>query len=137
MERTFANCLARRAELFAVKRMVTLGRTNAYGGAYFAAFFEWAGEAREEMLGRAGAMAGLVPHTSEAHMKYFRELRPLDDFEIVVWPRAGRMTVSLRFFFVRGNDLVAVGDQEICLKVDGKLEPLPPALSAFVAKFDP
>ncbi|MSU47526.1 MAG: hypothetical protein EXS37_00260 [Opitutus sp.] len=120
-----------------MKRLVTLGKTNAYGGAYFAEFFEWTGEAREELLVRAGRLDGITPHTSEARMKYFRELLPLEEFEIVVWPRANRMSLSLRFFFVRSAELVAVGDQEICLKTAGQLVPIPQLIGEFIAKFDP
>jgi acyl-CoA thioesterase FadM len=136
-ERSFANCLQWRDRLFAVKRLVTLGKTNAYGGAYFAEFFEWTGEAREELLAQAGRLDGLTPHTSEARMKYFRELLPLEEFEIVVWPRVNRMSLSLRFFFLRGAELVAVGDQEICLKVAGRLVPIPQRVRELIAARDP
>lgn len=137
LERSFANCLARRDAIFAVKRIVTLGRTNALGGAYFAEFFAWTGEAREELLAKAGLPAGITLHTSEARMKYFRELLPFDEFEIIVWPRAKRMSLSLRFFFVRSGALVAIGDQEICLKAEGKLVPIPQSLIQSAAHFDP
>ena len=136
-ERSFENCLARRSLLFTLKRMVTLGKTNALGGAYFAEFFAWTGEAREELLAKAGKLDGVTLHTSEARMKYFQELLPLEWFEIIVWPRAKRMSLSLRFFFIRGDELVAIGDQEICLKASGKLIPIPPPVCVFIGQFDP
>jgi len=136
-ERSFANCLARRDRLFAIKRLVTLGKTNALGGAYFAEFFAWTGEAREELLARAGGLEGITLHTSEARMKYFRELLPFEAFEIFVWPRINLMSLSLRFFFIRGCELVAIGDQEICLKIAGRLMPVPPAMLEFIAHYDP
>jgi len=138
-ERSFENCRLLRGTLFAIERMVTLGKTNAFGGAYFAEFFAWTGEAREELLGCGGLPEGISFHTSEARMKYFRELLPLERFEIVVWPRIGRMNLSLdlRFFFIRGGDLVAVGDQRICLKADGQLVPIPAALVDTIGRFAP
>jgi len=136
-ERNFENCLARRASLFSVQRLVTLGKTNAFGGAYFAEFFVWTGEAREELLAKAGGFDGVTFHTSEAHMKYFRELMPFQHFDIVVWPRAKRMSLAVRFFFIRANELIAVGDQEIALKSDGRLLALPPSFTHFVSQFDP
>lgn len=136
-ERNFENCLARRGALFSVKRIVTLGKTNAFGGAYFAEFFVWTGEAREELIAKAELPEGITLHTSEARMKYFRELLPFDEFEIIVWPRAKRMSLSLRFFFVRSNELVALGDQEICLKAGGKLVPIPRTVIQSAAHFDP
>ena len=129
--------MLRRGSLFEVKRLVTLGKTNVFGGAYFAAFFEWTGEAREELLAKAGHLDGITLHTSEARMKYFRELRPLEEFEIVVWPRVSRMSLSLRFFFARRGELIAVGDQEICLKANGNLIPIPPLVAEFINQFDP
>ena len=120
-----------------MRRIVTLGRTNAFGGAYFAEFFNWSGEAREELLAKAGDLGGITFHTSEAHTKYFRELLPFEEFEIVVWPRAARMSLALRFFFVRNGELLAIGDQEICLKGQGRLIPIPARLSELIAHFDP
>jgi acyl-CoA thioesterase FadM len=136
-ERNFENCVHCRDSLFALKRIVTLGKTHALGGAYFAEFFVWTGEAREELLAQAGQLVGIIPHTSEARMKYLRELHPFDAFEIIVWPRAQAMSLSLRFFFVRDSDLIAVGDQEMCLKSNGKIIPIPAQMAEFIAKFDP
>ena len=137
VERSFENCTRRRSSLFALKRMVTLGKTNALGGAYFAEFFAWTGEAREELLAKAGKLEGITLHTSDARMKYFQELLPLEWFEIILWPRAKRMSLSLRFFFIRGDELVAIGDQDICLKADRKLIPIPPLIAEFITQFDP
>ena len=67
----------------------------------------------------------------------FRELLPLENFEIIVWPRIGRVNLSLRFFFVRSDELVAIGDHEICLKAAGRLVALPSPIVAFVAAYDP
>src|SRR5436305_4852537 len=136
-ERNFANCILRRRQLFAIQRMVTLGKTNAQGGAYFAEFFAWSGEAREEMLAACGPFEGITLHTSEARMKFFRELRPFEKFEIVVWPCAGRASLSVRFFFLRGGELIAIGDQEIAFKSQGKLTALPDAFVSAVDRFDP
>src|SRR5688572_14206282 len=110
-KRSFENCLAWRDHLFAIRRTVTLGKTNAFGGAYFAEFFAWTGEAREEMLAKIRLFTIGTLHTSEARMKYLSELLPFDDFELVVWPRAKRFSLSLRFFFIRSGELIAVGDQ--------------------------
>ena len=137
LSRSFENCQTRREQLFCVKRLVTFGRTNALGSAYFAEFFAWTGEAREELLAKAGRINGISIHTSEARMKYFRELMPLEEFEIVVWPRANRMSLSLRFFFIRGAELVAIGDQEICLKANSELIPIPQPIADFIRQFDP
>lgn len=86
---------------------------------------------------RMGQVHGLTFHTSEARAKFFRQLLPFDVFEILVWPRVSRMSVSVRFFFIRGSDLVAVGDQDICLKAAGKLIPIPQAVADFIASYDP
>ena len=125
LSRTFAACMAHRSRLFAIRRVVTLGHTNAMGGAYFAAYFAWTGEAREELMLGVQLPKNLVLHTSEAHMKYLRELAPFDAFELFVWPRLQRRAISLRFFFVRRDELIAVGDQTICFKSDGAVVEVP------------
>lgn len=137
MERNFTNCLRLRDRLFSLRRRVTLGKTNALGGAYFAEFFAWTGEAREDLLAQVGLPKGLTLHTSEASMKYFRELLPMEVFEIVVWPRVSRLSLSLRFFFVRAREVVAIGDQEICLKSTGRLIPIPDGVAEFIRQHDP
>ena len=71
-------------------------------------------------------------------MKYLRELRPFDTVEVVVWPRANRFSVSLRFFFIRGEELIGVGDQQICLKTpDGALLEIGEALRGAISRYDP
>ena len=125
LNRTFAACMAHRSRLFAIRRVVTLGHTNAMGGAYFAAYFAWTGEAREDMLLGVQLPKHLVLHTSEAHMKYLRELAPFDVFEVFVWPRLQRRAISLRFFFVRAEQLMAVGVQLICFTSAGVVTEVP------------
>jgi len=125
LNRTFAECTAHRSRLFAIRRVVTLGHTNAMGGAYFAAYFAWTGEAREELLLGVQLPKNLVLHTSEAHMKYLRELAPFDALELFVWPRLQRRAVSLRFFFLRADQLIAVGDQLFCFTSGGVVTDVP------------
>lgn len=137
MERNFKNCLLHADRLFSIRRRVTLGKTNVQGGAYFAEFFAWTGEAREELLAEMRFPKGFTFHTSEATMKYLRELLPMEEFELFVWPEAKGFSLSLRFFFVRGAELVAIGDQEICLKYDGRMIPIPETLASSIQQHDP
>jgi acyl-CoA thioesterase FadM len=137
MLRNFDNCLAHRNRLFAVTRRVTLGKVTANGSAYFAQFFLWSGEAREELLAELGFHVKATLHTSSASMKYFHELKAFDVFEIIVWPEIRRMSISLRFFFVCSGKLIAIGDQDICVKANGELVPLSGEILHAFSRFMP
>lgn len=123
--------------MFSIRRIVTLGHTNAMGGAYFASYFPWTGEAREELMLGLQLPPSVILHTSEARMKYLRELAPFDVFEVFVWPRLQRLSISLRFFFVRADELVAVGDQTICFKMNGVMTEVPGVFVQGIKKADP
>lgn len=132
-----ADCLRHRASLFAVSRTVTLGRTNALGGVYFAAYFDWCGEVREEWLVGFGSLPALEMHTSEARIKYLREMRPFERFDLLLWPRVRGLHLSLRFFFLRNEEGIAVGDQVVCFKSAGQVISPPGEIVGWVQRWDP
>lgn len=99
--------------------------TNVVGNVYFARYVSWQGRCRELFLRDhaptvlADLDRGLRLVTTHVSCDYFAELRALD--RVVVRMRLDRLTptrVSMRFDFLRGDELVARGDQEIaCLRV--------------------
>ena len=108
--------------------------TNLVGNVYFTRYVSWQGRCRELFLRDhapdvlAELSDGLRLVTTHVSCDYFAELRALDT--VAVRMTLTRMTpgrVSMRFDYVRGEELVARGTQEIaCLRaVDGAHVPVP------------
>jgi enediyne biosynthesis thioesterase len=108
--------------------------TNLVGNVYFARYVSWQGRCRELFL-RDHAPAVLDELacdlrlvTTHVSCDYYAELRALD--RVVVRMTLERITqgrVAMRFKYLRGEELVAQGRQEIaCLRaVDGAYMPIP------------
>jgi enediyne core biosynthesis thioesterase len=108
--------------------------TNLVGNVYFARYVSWQGRCRELFLrDHAPAVLDELARdlrlvTTHVSCDYFAELRALD--RVVVRMSLARIApgrVSMRFDYLRGDDLVARGTQEIaCLRaVDGAYVPAP------------
>jgi enediyne core biosynthesis thioesterase len=108
--------------------------TNLVGNVYFARYVSWQGRCRElflrdhapTVLDELARDLRLV--TTHVSCDYFAELRALD--RVVVRMTLAQITpgrVSMRFDYVRDQELVARGSQEIaCLRaVDGAYIPAP------------
>jgi enediyne core biosynthesis thioesterase len=123
--------------------------TNLVGNVYFARFVSWQGRCRELFLrDHAPAVIDELARdlrlvTTHVSCDYFAELHVLD--RVLVRMTLARMApgrVSMRFDYLRDDELVARGTQEIaCLRaVDGAHvpapvpEPLRAALAPYLAE---
>lgn len=120
---------------FVFRKRVYLSDTNAQGNVYFARFFEWQGEAREEYLRVAVPdhehlfKAGLRLLTVEAAAEYKGEARLYDDIEIVMsvpWIKRASFQLNFDIMKAQTNQSLAVGKQLItCANSEGKLIAIP------------
>jgi YbgC/YbaW family acyl-CoA thioester hydrolase len=123
---------------FIFRRRVYLSDTNAQGNVYFARFFDWQGDAREEFFRSAVPIhdsffsAGYRLLTVEASLEYKGEAKLYDEIEITVivgWIR--RASAELKFVFsnVSTGKIIAVGKQTIAsADKDGKPVAAPQAI---------
>jgi enediyne biosynthesis thioesterase len=125
---------------------VGLEETNLVGNVYFARYVSWQGRCRELFLhDHAPAVLDELARdlrlvTTHVSCDYFAELWALD--RVVVRMTLAGLTqgrVSMRFEYLRGDELVARGDQEIaCLRVRGGAPvpvPVPEPLRAALAPY--
>lgn len=123
---------------FIFRRRVYLSDTNAQGNVYFARFFDWQGDAREEFFRSAVPIhesffsAGYRLLTVEASLEYKGEAKLYDEIEITVsvgWIR--RASAELKFIFsnVETKKPIAIGKQIIAsADKDGKPVVAPQAI---------
>lgn len=123
---------------FIFRRRVYLSDTNAQGNVYFAKYFEWQGDAREEFFRSAVPIhesffsAGYRLLTVEASLEYKGEAKLYDEVEITVtvgWIK--RASAELRFVFSNAGTAktIAVGKQIIASAgKDGKPVAAPQAI---------
>lgn len=124
----------RRSKIFKYERSIHLTDTNAYGSVYFARFFDYQGEAREEflkfLLGEkweefVSFRYGLV--TVSAQCNYHAPLFLYDNLKVnIKVPTPSRTKVTMEFQLVRQNDMtqVATGQQVIGF-TDSEHKPIP------------
>jgi len=107
---------------FIFQKRVYLSDTNAQGNVYFARYFEWQGNAREEFFRSAVPIhelffsAGYRLLTVEASLEYKGEAKLYDEVEITVmvgWIK--RASAELKFVFSNAETgkTIAVGKQII------------------------
>ncbi|NKE70915.1 acyl-CoA thioesterase [Candidatus Manganitrophus noduliformans] len=123
---------------FIFRRRVYLSDTNAQGNVYFAKYFEWQGDAREEFFRTAVPIhesffsAGYRLLTVEASLEYKGEAKLYDEVEITItvgWIR--RASAELKFIFSNAEtgSTIAVGKQIIAsAEKDGKPVAAPQAV---------
>lgn len=123
---------------FIFRRRVYLSDTNAQGNVYFARYFEWQGDAREEFFRSAVPIhesffsAGYRLLTVEASLEYKGEAKLYDEIEITItvgWIR--RASAELKFIFSNAEtgNTIAVGKQIIAsAEKDGKPVAAPQAV---------
>jgi enediyne biosynthesis thioesterase len=130
------------------EHVVTFEETNLVGNVYFARFVAWQGRCRELFLRdhAPGVLAELALDlrlvTTRVTCDYFAELRAFDTVTVRMTLRAASQTrVAMRFEYLRGDELVARGEQEAaCLRVtaDGaEAAPLPPELREALLLYAP
>lgn len=123
------------------RHIVCFEETNLVGNVYFARYLSWQGRCRELFLrDHAPRLAEHLANdlrlvTTRASCEYFAELRVFDEIVVRMTLRSASQTrVAMAFEYLRGDELVARGDQEAaCLRVeDGTLVPtaIPTELSA-------
>jgi enediyne core biosynthesis thioesterase len=121
--------------------------TNVVGNVYFARYVSWQGRCRELFLREhAPAVLDQLQRdlrlvTTHVSCDYFAELQALDRVVIrMMLERMAAGRVSMRFDYLRGDELVARGRQEIaCLRaVDGApvAAPVPEALRVALAPYE-
>lgn len=124
----------RRSKVFKYERSIHLNDTNAFGSVYFARFFDYQGEAREDflkfLLGDrwkefVACRYGLV--TVSATCNYHAPLFLYDNLQVnIKVPTPTRTKVTMEFQLVRQNDMtqVATGQQVIGF-TDSESKPIP------------
>lgn len=128
----------RREKTFLYERKIYLSDTNAFQNVYFAQFFHFLGEAREDLLAyvlqeRLGEImsSGITLLTRDCSFKYRNSLYAYD--EIVVEIRLTKLTamsggLSFKILNVTRNQLAGEGDMTIACAMNGKLCKLPTVL---------
>src|SRR4051794_30857406 len=131
---------------FEYEHVVSFEDTNLVGNVYFARYVSWQGRCRELFL--ADHAPGLVDElmrdlrlvTTHVSCDYYAELRALD--RVTVRMTLARLTqgrVVMAFEYIRGDELVARGSQEVaCLRASGHTHvavPVPVALQSALTPF--
>jgi enediyne biosynthesis thioesterase len=109
---------------FAYEHVVTFEETNVVGNVYFTNYLRWQGRCRELFLhelapGVVDELAhGLVLATTRCSCEFFAQLFALDRVVVrmsLAELRHNRLT--MRFEYLRGDEIVARGDHEVvCLR---------------------
>jgi len=138
-------------KVFEHKHIVTFDETNVVGNVYFAHYFHWQGNCREEFLRRHAPgiltelASGLCLVTTYSNCNFHRELLPFDEVLIemsLIFLRKRRSRMAFRFFRMTpaGRELVAEGEQGVaCMRKtqngDVLPEPFPQELYVALAAY--
>lgn len=127
---------------FIFEKTVYLSDTNAEGNVYFAKFFEWQGQAREEFFKKIRPnflQEGIKLITVEAYSKYLHECRLFDEVEIIIKiSQLRKASIKMNFTFInkKTKEKVAEGYQIIAYAdIKGKIERIPPEIREKLAEF--
>ncbi len=136
----------RRTKTLLFERTAYLTDTNMFGNVYFAQYFDFQGEAREEffkyVMGEdysefVGQGHGLI--TVEACIKYCKEIFVYDEIIIAVQlSKLKKMKAELTFtfFMKKDNSLIAKGHQQIAFSSpEGKAVPVPEIVRKNVERY--
>jgi len=123
---------------FVFEKTVYLSDTNAEGNVYFAKYFEWQGQSREEFVKTYVPnilkllQEGLVMITCEAHCYFLKPAFLFDQIEIEIRTSdVKKASFNLVFIFKNknSNEVIATGIQKIAFSSkEGKLMPIPDAI---------
>lgn len=112
--------------------------TNAEGNVYFARYFEWQGEAREDFFRQAVPdhmailQSGTKLITVHSWLKYEHETYLFDEIIIQIQTLSlKKLTMELGFTYLNKNNgkIIAVGGQKLGFSdSSGKLIPIPPSI---------
>lgn len=138
-------------KLFEYKHIVKFNETSIVGNVYFAHYFHWQGNCREEFLRRYASgiikeiANGLVLVTTDSSCNFYKELFAFDEVLIemsLTLLRKRRCRMAFRFFRMTsaGKELVAEGEQGVvCVRKtkngDGRPEPFPSELYMALASY--
>ncbi len=128
----------RREKAFVYERKIYLSDTNAFQNVYFAQFFHFLGEAREDLLAyllgdQLGALmtSGITLLTRDCSFKYRNSLFAYDQIQVQVsLTKLTQMSVGLSFKIenLTRQQLAGEGSMTIACALGGKLCKLPSAL---------
>jgi enediyne biosynthesis thioesterase len=101
---------------FEYRRVVTFGDTNIAGSVYYAHYFLWQGECREQLLAQfypefaEDLRQGFVMITEYAHQDFFHEATLFDSLLIrLTVTSLTRSRIEFEFEFVRESDGTLLG----------------------------
>lgn len=127
--------LDRREGVYRYPRQAYLTDTNFFQNVYFAQYFDFMGEAREDLFKHlvgehfsSMVQGGIGLSTINCSISYKHELQPYDRFEILVRvAEIKKIRVRLTFQYVLSSTAVdcALGEMEICFTKDGEPIPVP------------
>jgi enediyne core biosynthesis thioesterase len=105
------------------EHVVTFDETNVVGNVYFANHLRWQGHCRERFLADHApsvltSLGELALVTTRCSCEYYAQLVALDQVVVQMsLERIGRSTIAMRFEYLRGEEVVARGSQEVaCLR---------------------
>lgn len=117
------------------QHIVTFEETNLVGNVYYANHIRWQGACREMFLKDHAPdileqlYNDLVMVTTRVSCEYFNELFAFD--EVILTMRAGEVTSSrivMRFDYIRADELIARGEQQIACMSQNQSIPIPKSL---------
>ncbi len=128
---------------FVFHKRAFLRDTNAEGNVYFAHYFEWQGEAREDFFRQAVPdhmellQSGTKLITVHSWIKYEQEAFVFDEILIKIRTVSLRkMSMELSFTYLNKNTekILAIGGQKLAFADrEGNLIPIPPSIRAGAA----
>ena len=132
---------------YEMEHLVTFEETNVVGNVYYVNHLRWQGACRERFLEEhcpsvLGALRdGLALATTRCSCTYFAELEAFDRVKVLMTlAGVSQNRVLMRFDYLRGELLVARGEQEIaCMQRDGghlHPVPVPPEMLAALAGYE-
>lgn len=138
--------LDRREKVFYYERQAYLTDTNFFQNVYFAQYFDFIGEAREDLfkflLGEdfnSFMQTGIGISTVDTSIKYIKELHLFDRFKIFITiTKIQTFKVSMSFKFVKNdsNEKIAEAEMTVCFHLNGKPIPVPDVIKERVKQYN-
>jgi enediyne core biosynthesis thioesterase len=119
---------------YEMEHLVTFEETNLVGNVYYVNHVRWQGACRERFLEEhcpgmlAALRSGLALATTRCSCAYYAELEAFDRVTVrMTLGSVSQNRVLMHFDYLRGEQLVARGEQEIaCMRRDGEaMTPVP------------
>jgi len=132
---------------YEMEHLVTFEETNLVGNVYYVNHLRWQGACRERFLeehcpGVLGSLRdGLALATTRCSCTYFAELEAFDRVRVrMTLAGVSQNRVLMRFDYLRGELLVARGEQEVaCMRRDEQgmhPVPVPPEMLVALAGYE-